>query len=129
MPPINKRVSHMNNKKLMTHAFLAAVIFGQTAFAQSAVNTPDVSESLLNDITAELSLEITKELSKEQVASSAQDYQTGDFERAQPRRSALFLHILDSVVKGSTLAKAESATPTIHNNQLSDLFKVDGTLL
>ncbi|PWQ99596.1 hypothetical protein [Leucothrix arctica] len=119
----------MKNKKLMTYAFLAAVIFGQTALAQSGIKAPEVSENLLNDITAELSLEISKELSKEQVASSAQGYQAEDFERAQPRRSALFLHILDSVVKGSTLAEAESEKSTIHNNQLSGLFKVDGTLL
>ena len=109
MPQNNKRVSHMNNKKLMTYAFLAAVTLSQAAFAENKADTS------------------AQEITKEAVVAAAEDYQIEDFERAQPRRSALFLHILDSVVKGSTLAKADTATD--YTMQLSELFGSDGTLL
>lgn len=112
----------MKNKRLITCAFLTATIFGPVAFAE-------VSQDVIDDITTELSVQLSEELSKEKVAAATQDYQVEDYERAQPRRSALFLHILDSVVKGSTLADAESAKPTVYNNQLSALFESDGTLL
>ena len=119
----------MKNKRLISYAFLSTLLIGQVAFADSKVEviTPTVSNDVISEITADLSKELAKEISKEEVAAATQDYQVEDFERAQPRRSALFLHILDSVVKGSTLAKADM--PAQHKTQLSVLFSSDGTLL
>ena len=114
----------MKNKRIITCIFLAATVFSQAAIAENKVETAtlDVIEAISKDITQG----IIEEITKEEVAAATQDYQTKDFERAQPRRSALFLRILDSVVKGSTLAKADMASSA---KQSSELLDLDNTLL
>lgn len=54
----------------------------------------------------------TQQLSKEELAAAQQDYVLEYNPQAQPRRSALFAHILDSLSQNSTMASAD-AMPTL----------------
>jgi len=99
----------MKKPHILAYALLATALVSQAAFAEDKA-----------DVKAQ-------EITKEQVTAAAEDYQVETIERAQPRRSALFLHILDNLVKGSTLAKAELLPD--YTTQLSELFGADDTLL
>lgn len=52
----------------------------------------------------------SKQISKEDLAAIQQDYILEYNAHAQPRRSALFAHILDSLATAPTIAKADAGT-------------------
>ena len=79
----------MNRTLFASSAILGLTLFCQAAFADNA-----------------------KQISKEDLAAIAQDYLLEYSEQAQPRRSALFAHILDSLTQSSTMAKANSKITT-----------------
>jgi len=110
----------MKNKRLLAYAVLTAALASQSVFAKSDIDlTP-------NTVTEAEVIAAVEEVTKEDIVAAIEDYQDAEVELAQPRRSALFLHILDSVVKKSTMAEANVSS---HNSQLSKLFGSDGTLL
>lgn len=75
----------MNKQLFASTAILSLTLFCQAAFADSA-----------------------QQVTKEDLASIQQDYLLEYTEKAQPRRSALFAHILDSLTKSSTMAKVDT---------------------
>lgn len=79
----------MNKTLFASSVILSLTLFGQAAFASNA-----------------------KEISKEDLAAIAQDYLMEYTEQAQPRRSALFAHILDTLTQNSTMAKADVTITT-----------------
>ena len=79
----------MNKTLLASSAILSMTLFCQAAFADNA-----------------------KQISKEDLAAIAQDYLLEYSEQAQPRRSALFAHILDTLTQQSTMAKVDSTITT-----------------
>ena len=79
----------MNKTLSITSALFVATLSGQAAFAESA-----------------------PPLTKDTVQSATQDYLLSYNEQAQPRRSALFAQILDSMSQNSTLASATESPTT-----------------
>ena len=79
----------MNKTLLASSAILSLTLFCQAAFADNS-----------------------KQISKEDLAAIAQDYLLEYSEQAQPRRSALFAHILDTLTQQSTMAKVDSTITT-----------------
>ena len=79
----------MNKTLFASSAVLGMALFCQAAFADNA-----------------------KQISKEDLAAIAQDYVLEYTEQAQPRRSALFAHILDSLTQSSTMAAADATVTT-----------------
>lgn len=87
----------MNKKLFASSAILSLTLFCQAAFANSAT-------------------EITNE---EITATQQQEYLLEYTEQAQPRRSALFAQILDSLTQSPTIAKVDTAVPS---TSTSDAF-------
>ncbi|PWQ95477.1 hypothetical protein [Leucothrix pacifica] len=86
----------MNNTFFASIIILAPLMFGQAALANSQAATAPHTEQQL----------ITQEMTKADILETAQGYQVAHSERAQPRRSALFAQILDTVAQSSTMAQA-----------------------
>lgn len=76
----------MNKTLFASSAVLGMTLFCQAAFADN-----------------------TKQITKEELAAIAQDYVLEYTEQAQPRRSALFAHILDSLTQSSTMASVDAS--------------------
>ena len=74
--------------------FVSSTVLGMTLFCQAAF------------------ADSAKQISKEDLAAIAQDYQLEFSEQAQPRRSALFAHILDSLTQRSTMATVDTTITT-----------------
>ncbi|RVU85923.1 hypothetical protein EOL70_00280 [Leucothrix sargassi] len=100
----------MKTTRLISYVFLAVTVLSPAAFADKNVDMTlsSVSNETIDSITSEISAGIQKELSKESVAAAAQDYHVEEVERFQPRRSKLFLKILNSLIEDSTLAKSDN---------------------
>ncbi len=87
----------MNKKTIALLAIFTSLMFSQAAFADN--------EQILKKDTSQ---QLTKELTKEDLLAATQDYVMEKVERPQARRSALFAHILDTImVKNATMAKVK----------------------
>ncbi|MGB1310678.1 MAG: hypothetical protein ACPG47_05675 [Leucothrix sp.] len=85
----------MNKKIFPVLAILTGLLFGQAAFAEQFT-------------TQDLNQKIMQELTREDLLDSTQDYVMEETVRPQARRSPLFAHILDAMVKNATMAKVDT---------------------
>ncbi len=91
----------MNKKILASLAIPAAILFSQQAFANS-------EEVIMLDATQIVPQEVTEA----DLLASTEGYVFEQSVRPKSRRSALFAHILDTMAKNATLAKADIISPT-----------------
>lgn len=92
----------MNKTLFASSAIISLTLLCQTAFADSA-----------------------KEISKEAITATQQEYLLEYTEQAQPRRSALFAHILDSLLQSSTVAKTDApAAPSSSDDAFSEFVTI-----
>ena len=95
----------MNKKTFASFAIFASLMFSHAAFA-------DDEQVLIQDLNQQL----TKELTKDDLLAAAQDYVLEQAERPQARRSALFAHILDTImVKNATTAKVKTVSKSFES--------------
>lgn len=93
----------MKKKTVASLAIVTAILFSSAAFAETN------EQVLIEDLNKQL----VQELSKEDLLASTQGYLLEKIERPQARRSALFAHILDTLAKNATLAKADKISHTV----------------
>jgi len=86
------------NKTVFASLTVVAVLFSQAAFANS-------EETLIQDLNQQL---IQQPLTNDDLVASTQDYLLEQAVRPQSRRSPLFAHILDTMVKNATMAQLDS---------------------
>lgn len=80
-------------------------MFSQAVFADS-------EQVLIQDLNQRL----TQELTKDDLLAATQDYVLEKAERPQARRSALFAHILDTImVKNATMAKVDKVSQSVES--------------
>ena len=88
----------MNKIKFASIAIIACLPLSQAAFANDESVTAQVPEQ-----------QLVQELTKAELQAATEGYVLSQTIRTQSRRSALFAHILDTISKNATLAKAEQA--------------------
>jgi len=99
----------MKKKIFASLAIITPLLFCHGAFANDEQSL--VPESLVKDLNQQL----TQELSLDDLLEATQDYVLEKVELPQARRSALFAHIFDTMVKNATMAQADTISKTFNS--------------